>query len=214
MLLKAYSIGLFPMSEGADDPELFWMDPEMRGIFPLDGMIVSHSLAKLVRRERYAVAVDRDFDGVIAACAAATPDRSETWINATIRTLYRELFDMGFAHTVEAYDEDRLVGGLYGVAIGGAFFGESMFHRARDASKVCLLHLAARLRAAGYHLLDTQFVTPHLATLGAIEVPRARYKRRLAEAVARPGLTEAWSEPPLSGTRVVELLARRYTNSR
>ena len=208
MLLKAYAMGLFPMSEGADDPALFWMDPERRGIFPLDGMIVSKSLAKIVRQERFQVVVDRDFDGVIAACADAVPDRPETWINATIRALYRELFDMGFAHTVEAYDGDRLVGGLYGVAIGGAFFGESMFHRARDASKVCLLHLAARLRSAGYHLLDTQFVTPHLATLGAIEVPRARYKRRLAEAVARPGLVEAWREPPLSGARVLDLLAR------
>ena len=202
-------MGLFPMSEGADDPDLFWMDPEMRGIFPLDGMIVSKSLAKIVRQDRYAIAVDRDFDAVIAACATASPGRPETWINATIRTLYRELYDMGFAHTVEAYDGEDLVGGLYGVAIGGAFFGESMFHVARDASKVCLLHLAARLRDAGYHLLDTQFVTPHLATLGAIEVPRARYRMRLAEAVARPGLLEPWSEPPLSGARVLELLGPR-----
>lgn len=209
MLLKAYAIGLFPMAEGADDPDLFWMDPEKRGIFPLDAMIVSTSLAKTVRQERYAVVVDRDFDGIIAACATASPDRPETWINATIRTLYRELFDMGFAHTVEAYDGERLVGGLYGVAIGAAFFGESMFHRARDASKVCLLHLAARLRDSGYHLLDTQFVTPHLATLGAIEVPRARYKKRLAEAVARPGLAEAWTEPPFTGARVLERLAAR-----
>ncbi len=208
ILLRAYSVGLFPMSEGADDPSLFWLDPEMRGIFPLDGMVVSTSLAKTVRRDRFSVVVDRDFDGVIAACAEATADRPETWINGEIRTMYRGLFDMGHAHTVEAYEAENLVGGLYGVALGAAFFGESMFHRATDASKVCLLHLAARLRASGYHLLDTQFVTPHLASLGAIEVPRARYKKRLAEAVRRPGRVEAWAKEPLPGAAVLDMLAR------
>lgn len=207
MLLRAYAMGLFPMSEGADDPSLFWMDPELRGVFPLGGMLVSRSLAKTVRRERYAVVVDRDFDAVIAACAEATADRPETWINGEIRSLYRRLFDMGYAHTVEAYEGDALVGGLYGVALGAAFFGESMFHRSTDASKVCLLHLAARLRDSGYHLLDTQFVTPHLATLGAIEVPRARYKKRLAEAVRRPGRVEAWSKAPMPGAAVLDILA-------
>ena len=206
-LLRAYSIGLFPMAEGADDPSLFWLDPELRGIFPLDGMVVSTSLAKTVRRDRFAVVVDRDFDRVIAACAEATADRPETWINGQIRTMYRQLFDMGHAHTVEAYEGDELVGGLYGVALGAAFFGESMFHRATDASKVCLLHLAARLRDSGYHLLDTQFVTPHLASLGAIEVPRARYKKRLAEAVRRPGRVEAWAKAPLPGAEVLKILS-------
>ena len=206
MLLKAYAMGLFPMAETAESAELFWMDPEMRGVFPLDRMVVPRSLAKIVRQERFAIATDRDFDGVIAACAATAPDRPQTWINASIRKLYRELFDMGFAHTVEAYEDERLVGGLYGVAIGAAFFGESMFHRARDASKVCLLHLAARLRQADYRLLDTQFVTPHLATLGAVDLPRAHYRDRLAAAVAGQAGTGAWSGPPLSGRRVLELL--------
>ncbi len=209
ILLRAYSLGLFPMAEGADDPSLFWLDPEVRGIFPLGGMMVSKSLAKAVRRDRFAVVVDRDFDAVIAACAEATADRPDTWINGQIRSLYRRLFDMGYAHTVEAYDGDALVGGLYGVALGAAFFGESMFHRSTDASKVCLLHLAARLRDSGYHLLDTQFVTPHLATLGAIEVPRARYKKRLAEAVRRPGRVEAWARAPLPGAEVLRILEAR-----
>lgn len=209
ILLRAYSTGLFPMAEGADDPSLFWLDPEVRGIFPLGGMVVSKSLAKTVRRDRFAVVVDRDFDAVIAACAEATADRPDTWINGQIRALYRRLFDMGYAHTVEAYDGEALVGGLYGVALGAAFFGESMFHRSTDASKVCLLHLAARLRDSGYHLLDTQFVTPHLATLGAIEVPRARYKKRLAEAVRRPGRVEAWAKAPLPGAEVLKILEAR-----
>ena len=206
ILLRAYSIGLFPMAEGAEDPSLFWLDPEQRGIFPLDRMIVSRSLAKVVRQDRFSVLVDRDFDAVIEGCASAAPDRPETWINARIRHLYRALFDMGHAHTVEAYQGSELVGGLYGVALGAAFFGESMFHRRTDASKVCLLHLAARLRDSGYWLLDTQFVTPHLATLGAVEVPRARYRKRLAEAVRRPGRAEAWSKRPWPGARVLEIL--------
>lgn len=207
ILLRAYSIGLFPMAEGADDPTLFWLDPEIRGIFPLDSMIVSRSLAKTVRQDRFSVVVDRDFDAVVAACAEATNDRPDTWINEEIRRLYRSLFDMGHAHTVEAYEDGALVGGLYGVALGAAFFGESMFHRHTDASKVCLLHLAARLRDSGYHLLDTQFVTPHLATLGAIEVPRSRYRKRLAEAVKRPGRSEAWVPSPRSGAEVLNILA-------
>lgn len=207
ILLRAYAMGLFPMAEGADDPSLFWLDPEYRGIFPLDGMIVSRSLAKTVRQDRFSVLVDHDFDAVMAACAEATPERPETWINGQIRHLYRTLFDMGHAHTVEAYRDDALVGGLYGVALGAAFFGESMFHRQTDASKVCLLHLAARLRDSGYHLLDTQFVTPHLATLGAVEVPRARYRKRLTEAVRRPGRVEAWTKRPLPGAEVLDILS-------
>jgi leucyl/phenylalanyl-tRNA---protein transferase len=207
ILLRAYSIGLFPMAESAEDPSLFWLDPERRGVFPLDGMNVSRSLAKTVRQDRFSVVVDRDFDAVLAGCAEATTDRPETWINDEIRHLYRTLFDQGYAHTVEAYQDGALVGGLYGVALGAAFFGESMFHRRTDASKVCLLHLAARLREAGYQLLDTQFVTPHLATLGAVEIPRARYRKRLAEAVKRTGRPEAWGKAPRAGAEVLAVLA-------
>ena len=195
------------MAEGADDPSLFWLDPEKRGVFPLSDMAVSRSLAKTVRQDRFNVVVDRDFDAVLDGCAEATPDRPDTWINGQIRGLYRQLFAMGYAHTVEAYQDDALVGGLYGVALGAAFFGESMFHRRTDASKVCLLHLAARLRGGGYHLLDTQFVTPHLATLGAVEVPRARYRKRLSEAVRKSGGVEAWSKPPRSGANVLSVLS-------
>ena len=207
ILLRAYAIGLFPMAEGADDPTLFWLDPEQRGIFPLDGMVVSRSLGKTLRQERFEVVVDRDFDAVLEGCAAPAPDRPETWINDQIRSLYRQLFATGHAHTVEAYRDGDLVGGLYGVALGAAFFGESMFHRRTDASKVCLLHLAARLRANGYRLLDTQFVTPHLATLGAVEVPRARYRKRLADAVKRAGRAEAWFPAPMSGDEVLAILS-------
>lgn len=183
LLLRAYSIGLFPMAESAEDDQLFWVDPEKRAIFPLDTFIVSRSLAKTVRSDRFEVAVDSDFDAVIDACAASGPDREKTWINGEIRRLYRELFDMGFAHTVECRREGRLVGGLYGVALRGAFFGESMFHRERDASKVALAHLVGRLRAGGFQLLDTQFMTTHLASLGAIEISRDAYHRALEEAL-------------------------------
>jgi leucyl/phenylalanyl-tRNA---protein transferase len=206
ILLRAYSIGLFPMAESAEDPSLFWLDPERRGVFPLDEMIVSRSLAKTVRQDRFSVVVDHDFDAVLAGCAEVTTDRPETWINDEIRHLYRTLFDKGCVHTVEAYQDGALVGGLYGVALGAAFFGESMFHRRTDASKVCLLHLAARLREAGYQLLDTQFVTPHLATLGAVEIPRVRYRKRLAEAVNRPSRPEAWAKTPRPGAEVLALL--------
>ena len=208
ILLRAYAIGLFPMAESAEDPSLFWLDPEQRGIFPLDRMTVSRSLAKTLRQDRFVVTVDRDFDGVIEGCAAAAPDRPQTWINGRIRELYGKLYDSGHVHTVEAYENDRLVGGLYGVALGTAFFGESMFHTRRDASKICLLHLAARLRSGGYTLLDTQFVTPHLASLGAVEVPRATYRRRLAKAVSRRAETRAWSKQPLAGSDALVMLTR------
>ncbi len=206
ILLRAYAIGLFPMAESAEDPSLFWLDPEKRGIFPLDRMLVSRSLAKILRQDRFTITVDRDFDGVIEGCAAAAPDRPQTWINGRIRELYRTLYDMGFVHTVEAYEDDTLVGGLYGVALGSAFFGESMFHIRRDASKICLLHLAARLRSSGYLLLDTQFLTPHLASLGAVEVPRALYRRRLAKAVSRRAEARAWTTQPLAGRDALAIL--------
>jgi leucyl/phenylalanyl-tRNA--protein transferase len=184
ILLKAYSIGLFPMAEDATDPTLFWMDPKERGIFPLGGLVVSRSLAKTVRSDRFEILVDHDFDAVIAACAKSVADRPRTWINGRIRRLYRDLFEAGAVHTVEAYEGDRLVGGLYGVSLGAAFFGESMFHRARDASKVALVHLVARLRRGHYTLLDTQFVTPHLASLGAVSISREAYHDMLESAIA------------------------------
>lgn len=207
LVLRAYAMGLFPMAESSDDPDLFWVDPEERGIFPLDGIVVSKSLAKAVRSDRFRIAVDQDFSGVLDGCAAAAPDRPQTWINGRIRALYGDLHAQGFVHTVEAYHEDRLVGGLYGLALGAAFFGESMFHRERDASKVCLVHLAARLRAGRYRLLDTQFVTPHLATLGAIAVTRADYRARLAVALSLKGESAAWSRTPRSGETALRALA-------
>jgi leucyl/phenylalanyl-tRNA--protein transferase len=193
ILLRAYSIGLFPMAESADDPNLFWVDPEVRGIFPLDGLIISKSLAKTIRSDVFEIRVDHDFDAVIDGCAAAYEDREKTWINARIRRLYRQLFDAGRVHTVETWRDGELVGGLYGVHLGGAFFGESMFHRKTDASKVALVHLAARLARGGFSLLDAQFVTPHLASLGAIEAPKEAYRQRLMEAMTLNA--EFWSWP-------------------
>ena len=192
ILVRAYSIGLFPMAESADDPSLFWVDPKLRGVFPLDGLLVSKRLARTIRRDRFEVRADHDFDAVIAGCAARRPDRPDTWINDRIRTLYRQLFDQGRAHTLEAYEDGVLVGGLYGLAIGGAFFGESMFHRATDASKVALAHLVARLRLGGFTLLDAQFVTPHLASLGAVEIAKAEYHGRLDAAIGRGADFHAW----------------------
>ncbi len=186
ILLRAYSLGLFPMAESADDDELFWVEPEERAIFPLEEFRVSRSLSKTVRSDRFEVRVDHDFDAVIEACAAPAPDRESTWINGQIRRLYSALFDLGVVHTVECWREGRLVGGLYGVALGAAFFGESMFHRETDASKVALTHLVARLRAGGYRLLDTQFMTPHLASLGAKEISRGEYRVMLEHALTPP----------------------------
>ncbi|MGJ0510587.1 MAG: leucyl/phenylalanyl-tRNA--protein transferase [Methylocystis sp.] len=207
LLLRAYSIGLFPMAESAEDDQLFWVDPEKRAIFPLETFIVSRSLAKTVRSDRFEVTVDRDFDAVIDACAAPAPEREKTWINTEIRRLYRELFDMGFAHTVECRRDGRLVGGLYGVALRGAFFGESMFHRERDASKVALTHLVARLRAGGFQLLDTQFMTSHLATLGAIEISREAYHRLLEEALVVQANYFVWDrDAQVSGRQALEAL--------
>jgi leucyl/phenylalanyl-tRNA--protein transferase len=183
VLLKAYACGIFPMAENADDPALFWIDPEERGIIPLDAFHVPARLARTVRGTRFTVTCDADFSAVIEACAEPGPKRARTWINAPIRKLYRGLFEIGHCHTVEVHDGEALVGGLYGVSLGGAFFGESMFHRARDASKIALVHLVARLRLGGFALLDTQFLTDHLKTFGATEVPQERYGRLLASAV-------------------------------
>jgi leucyl/phenylalanyl-tRNA---protein transferase len=192
ILLRAYSIGLFPMAESARDRNLFWVDPEERGIFPLDGLIIPKSLAKAVRSDRFEIKIDWDFDAVIAACAASSPGREKTWINARIRRLYRQLFDIGRAHTVECWADGALAGGLYGVHLGAAFFGESMFYRKTDASKVALVHLVARLAKGGFRLLDTQFVTPHLASLGAVAVPKQAYRLRLADALSHEGNFWSW----------------------
>jgi leucyl/phenylalanyl-tRNA--protein transferase len=187
VLLKAYACGIFPMAESEDDPSLYWVDPERRGIMPLDRFHVSKRLARTVRSDRFEVYADRDFDAVIDACAAPAPGRRKTWINERIRRLYRELFRCGNCHTVEAWRNGKLVGGLYGIALGGAFFGESMFHFERDASKVALVHLIGRLRLGGFKLLDAQFITDHLARFGAIEVDRDDYHLLLAEALQGEG---------------------------
>jgi leucyl/phenylalanyl-tRNA--protein transferase len=187
VLLKAYACGIFPMAENADDPALFWIDPEERGVIPLDAFHVPSRLARTVRGTRFTVCCDRDFEAVIEGCAEPGPKRARTWINAPIRKLYRGLFEIGHCHTVEVYDGDALVGGLYGVSLGGAFFGESMFHRARDASKIALVHLVARLRLGSFTLLDTQFLTDHLTIFGATEVPQERYGKLLAATIKQDG---------------------------
>jgi leucyl/phenylalanyl-tRNA--protein transferase len=187
VLLKAYACGIFPMAESAEDPSLHWIEPDLRGIIPLDRFYVSSRLARTVRSEQFKITVNRDFDGVIDGCAEPQAGRQRTWINERIRTLYRKLHERRHCHSLEVYLDGELVGGLYGVALGRAFFGESMFHRSRDASKVALVHLVARLRAGGFTLLDTQFVTDHLKTFGAIEVPRRQYHKLLEAALSGEG---------------------------
>jgi len=187
LLLRAYASGIFPMAESADSPDLYWFDPEQRGILPLDSFHVPKRLKRTVRAGTFEMRFDHDFRAVIEACAESTAERPKTWINADIVRLYSDLHAQGFAHCVEAWREGRMVGGLYGVSLGTAFFGESMFSRETDASKVALVHLVARLRAGGFTLLDTQFVTEHLSRFGAVEIPRAEYRRRLSRALDRPG---------------------------
>ncbi|MBA4776897.1 MULTISPECIES: leucyl/phenylalanyl-tRNA--protein transferase [Agrobacterium] len=188
ILLRAYSAGLFPMADSADDPELFWVEPEIRGIIPLNSFHVSKSLAKAMRRKPFEIRFNTAFEAVMAGCAAEAPDRPSTWINAVIRRLYSELHQIGHAHSVEAWEGEELVGGLYGVSLGAAFFGESMFSRRTNASKICLVHLVERLRQQGFTLLDTQFTTEHLKTFGAIDVPKQDYTKMLDLAVNRPSL--------------------------
>ena len=185
MLLRAYAIGVFPMAEDRDDPDLFWVDPRMRGIIPLDDFHVPRRLRRTVRNGGFRVTVDSAFEATIEACAESTELRPRTWINDRIIMLYTSLYHLGFAHSVECWLGRRLIGGLYGVAMGGAFFGESMFSRQSDASKIALIHLVARLRAGGFSLLDSQFITRHLRRFGAIEIPRGEYRQRLAEALKR-----------------------------
>ncbi len=194
LLLRAYASGVFPMAEDAGDEDVFWVRPELRGVIPLDRFHVPRSLAKIVRQKRFDIAFDNDFQGVIEGCAEARADRPTTWINEAIQDAYGALFKRGYCHSVEAWREGRLVGGLYGVSLGSAFFGESMFARERDASKVCLYHLVERLKAQGFTLLDTQFTTEHLKRFGAIDIPRDRYEKLLAAAIEKP----AWFNPPPS----------------
>ncbi|NDA47944.1 MAG: leucyl/phenylalanyl-tRNA--protein transferase [Alphaproteobacteria bacterium] len=215
LILRAYSIGVFPMAKSAEDPDLIWLDPDERGVFPLNGLIISKSLAKVVRSDRFTIRVDHDFKSVIAACASNAKRQEETWINQSIRDLYEELFQQGFVHTIEAYDEqDHLVGGLYGVALGGAFFGESMFHLAPNASKVALVHLIARLKRGHYQLLDTQFITPHLQSLGAIEIPREDFHTALEAALGVSADVSIWSPKMiLSGAEALTLARAETHNS-
>ncbi|HAA91993.1 MAG: leucyl/phenylalanyl-tRNA--protein transferase [Rhodospirillaceae bacterium] len=183
LLLKAYAVGVFPMAEDHDDPDIFWVDPRMRGILPLDRFHVPRRLKRTVRSDRFEVTADRDFEAVIESCAEAADDRPRTWINNRIIELYTSLHHMGHAHSIECWRDGELVGGLYGVVLGGIFFGESMFTRERDASKVALVHLVARMHAGGFAFVDTQFITKHLTQFGAIEIPRTEYRSMLDDAL-------------------------------
>ena len=209
VLLRAYACGIFPMAESADDPTLFWVEPEMRGVIPLDGFRIASRLARTVRSDAFTVTVDTAFKAVIAGCAAPQPGRDDTWINKRIRDLYIGLYGLGHCHSVEVWQDDDLVGGLYGVSLGRAFFGESMFHRARDASKVALVHLVARLIAGGFELLDTQYVTEHLRSFGAVEISRRRYRTLLDKAVAgEPAdFMKLPTAQPVSGAEALALIA-------
>jgi leucyl/phenylalanyl-tRNA--protein transferase len=206
VLLKAYACGIFPMAESAEDSALYWIEPEQRGVIPMERFHVPARLARTVRLDRFTVTLNRDFDGVIDGCAEAQPGRPRTWINTRIRTLYRKLYERRHCHSIEVYDGDALVGGLYGVTLGRAYFGESMFHRARDASKVALVHLVARLKAGGFKLLDTQFVTDHLRIFGAVELPRRQYHKLLEAALVGEGDFAALGKEPVSGAQALAQL--------
>jgi leucyl/phenylalanyl-tRNA--protein transferase len=204
LMLRAYRHGLFPMAETRDGTRLFWLDPEKRGVLPLDGFHLSRRLLRTVLSDTFEIGTDRDFAGTIAGCATPAPGREDTWINPQIERLFTDLHRMGHAHSVEARQSGVLVGGLYGVALGGVFFGESMFSFVTDASKVALVHLVARLRLGGFQLLDTQFVTPHLAQFGARELARGVYKAKLSTAVEVPAV---WVKEPCPATLEAEFRA-------
>jgi leucyl/phenylalanyl-tRNA--protein transferase len=216
MLLRAYASGIFPMAESASSPDVFWVEPRRRGVLPLDAFHMPRSLARTLRRERFRLTIDRAFDAVLEGCAEPVPGRSETWINPMIADAYRALAARGHAHSVEAWDGDgQLAGGLYGVRLGAAFFGESMFTRVRDASKCCLAALVALLRDGGFRLLDTQFLTEHLAGFGAVEVSARDYRHQLAAAVALAGdfgatgrLAAGGAAGGLSGKAIAQLLSQ------
>lgn len=213
VLLKAYSCGIFPMAEAADDPALYWIEPQARGILPLNAVHVPRRLARTVRQDVYEVRTDTSYDGVIEGCSKARAGRESTWINARIRALYAELFAMGHCHTIECWHEGALVGGLYGVALGGAFFGESMFSEMRDASKVALVHLAARLNFGGFVLLDCQFQTHHLAQFGTVEIGRQEFQDRLDRALLYLGDWHALGDT-VSGARALEVIERAHEDAR
>ncbi len=196
MLLSGYAQGIFPMAQSRDDPELHWFEPRMRGIIPLDGFHISRSLAKVIRRERFRISVNTAFRAVVEACA----ERPETWINAPLRALYETLHAHGYAHALEVWDSDRLVGGVFGITLGGAFFGESMFSRETDASKVALTYTVDRLRRAGFVLFDTQYLTAHLQSLGGVEIPRGDYRARLSRAL---GLQADFAAPEVPSGQLV-----------
>jgi leucyl/phenylalanyl-tRNA---protein transferase len=208
LMLRAYRHGLFPMAETRRGERLYWLDPERRGVLPLDRFHLSRRLARTVLSDAFSVAVDEDFPATIAGCASAAPGREDTWINPQIERLFGELHRLGFAHSVESRQNGSLVGGLYGVAIGGVFFGESMFSKERDASKVALVHLVARLRLSGFRLLDTQFVTAHLAQFGAVELPRDDDKLRLARAVVTPADFSIDPDPAVLAAEIRRLAER------
>lgn len=201
-ILRAYALGVFPMARQHDDPKLYWVDPEKRGILPLKDFHLSRSLKKVLKRGAFEMKVDTAFDQVLDLCAQSTARRPETWINSEIVRLFTDLHHAGLAHSVESWQDGKLVGGLYGLSLGSAFFGESMFSRATDASKAALAYLAALMKKGGYTLLDTQFVTDHLAQFGAIEIPRRDYLRLLAQALDRPARFQGGLEPD----EVIELL--------
>ncbi|MBA4792522.1 MAG: leucyl/phenylalanyl-tRNA--protein transferase [Phenylobacterium sp.] len=205
-LLACYTRGVFPMADAREDDRIFLVDPEWRGVIPLDAFHVPRRLARTVRRDPFEVRFDTAFDQVVALCAEAAPGRQDTWINPTIQNLYGELFDIGCAHSVECWRDGVLVGGLYGVSLGAAFFGESMFSRATDASKVALAHLVARLIAGGYRLLDAQFITDHLTQFGAEQISRTEYHRRLSHAL---GAVAAFGDqPPLTGEAALQVISQ------
>jgi leucyl/phenylalanyl-tRNA--protein transferase len=210
VLLRAYACGIFPMAESADDPTLFWVEPEMRGVIPLRGFRISSRLARTVRSDAFTVTIDTAFKAIIAGCAAPQPGRDDTWINKRIRDLYIGLHDLDHAHSVEVWENDLLVGGLYGVSLGRAFFGESMFHTTRDASKVALVHLVARLIAGGFELLDTQYVTEHLRSFGAVEIPRRRYSILLDQAISGSAdFAKLAVDRPIRGAEALAIIAER-----
>lgn len=212
ILVRAYAAGVFPMAESADDPELFWVDPRRRGILPLDAFHVPRRLSRVVRRQIFEIRCDSAFEDVIRACAEASEKRPNTWINDEIVRLYEALFARGAAHTVECWRGDRLAGGLYGVSLGAVFFGESMFSRESDASKVALVHLVARLRLGGFRLLDTQFLTPHLARFGGIEISRRRYHRLLAEALSYRAVFSSTLPDCTGGDPLAVLQSSKFTS--
>ena len=204
-LLRAYAAGIFPMAEGRDDPTIHWVDPRLRGIFPLHSFHISRSLSRAIAKDNYTIRTNTAFSDVVDACA----DRAETWISAPIKDLYQALHRAGFAHSLEVWREGAIIGGVYGVSLGAAFFGESMFSRATDASKIALAFLTHRLIAGGYRLFDTQFLTPHLASLGAVEIPRAEYHRQLTLALPR----SASFDPPGYSVAATGVLQRSTQTS-